>query len=146
MAIVNRNLDATQQMDVYNCTIPTTAAGASVMVNLAMMPYAGTLKAFTVHALGVSGAVVGSLAISRFVAGAGLTTIIVAGASLALVNVGTSGPQAFTLPASSSTLAQVAQGDVVSMLVLAGNNILASQVCLVVKALQDIKSPLGLTS
>jgi len=146
MAICNRDQDVSEQLKVYSAVIPTTAVGSSSLVPMAYMPYQGTIRGFNIAAQGVSGAVVGSLAIHRFVAGAGMTAIIVAGASLALVNVGTSGPQAFTIPAASSTLAQVLQGDVVSLVLVGGNNMLQSQACLVVKALQDIVSPLGLTS
>lgn len=146
MAIVERSLDVSEQNKVYQGIVPTTAIGASSIISLAYMPYQGTLKAFSVASFGVSGAVVGSLAINRFVVGAGQTAIIVAGASLALVNVGTSGPQNFTLPAVSSTLVQVQQGDVVSLVLVGGSNILSAQACLVVQALQDIVTPLGLTS
>lgn len=146
MAIANRDLDVSEQNQVYNAMLPTTAVGASTLLPLAYVPYQGTIRAFSLSALGVSGAVVGSLAINRFVVGAGQTAILVAGASMALVNVGTSGPLAFTIPAASSTLAQVQAGDVVSLVLVGGNNVLASQACLVIKALQDIKSPLGLTS
>ncbi len=146
MAICNRDLDASEQLKVFSSIIPTTAVGASTLLALAYMPYAGTIRAFSVAAKGVSGAVVGSLAINRFVVGAGLTAIIVPGASMALVNVGTSGPQNFTIPAASSTLAQVLAGDLVSLVLVSGDNVLQSQACLVVKALQDIVSPLGVTS
>ena len=146
MAIANRDLDVSEQNLPLQALIPATAVGASTIVPLALIPYPGAIKAFSLASTGVSGAVVGSLAINRFVAGAGLTAIIVAGASLALVNVGTSGAQNFTIPAASSTLVQVLRGDVVSLVLVGGNNVLASQACLVVQALQDIKSPLGLSS
>lgn len=146
MAIVNRSLDVSQQLEAFDCSIPTTAVGASSLLPLHYVAYPGTIRAFSAAASGVSGAVVGSLAINRFVAGAGMTAIIVAGASMALVNAGTSGPQSFTIPAASSTLAQVQQGDVVSLVLVGGNNVLSAQCCLVIKALQDIKSPLGLTA
>lgn len=146
MAICNRDFDVSEQNVVSNARIPTTAVGASTLVSLHHVAYPGAIKAFALASQGVSGAVVGSLAINRFVAGAGLTAIIVAGASLALVNVGTSGPQNFTIPAVSSTLVQVLKGDVISLVLVGGNNILEAQACLVVQALQDIKQPLGLTS
>lgn len=145
MAIVNRDFDISEQNQFYQAIVPTTAVGASTLIPLAYVPFQGQLKAFSINCSGVSGAVVGSLAVARFVPGAGLTAIIVAGASMALQNVGTSGAQAFTLPGGSS-LFSVLQGDVVSLVLVGGNNILASQGCLVIKALQDIKSPLGLTS
>lgn len=146
MAICNRDLDVSEQLQVYNAPIPVTAVGASSLIPLAYVPYAGVIRGFNLAAYGVSGAVVGSLAISRFVVGAGQTAIIVAGASQALVNIGTSGAQSFTIPAATSTLAQVLAGDVVSLVLVGGNNILGSQACLVIKALQDIKAPLGLSS
>lgn len=146
MAICNRDLDVSEQNQVYNGRIHTSAVSTSTILSLVYVPYAGVIRAFSLASSGVSGAVVGSLAINRFVPGAGLTAIIVPGASQALVNVGTSGPQSFTLPAASSTLAQVQQGDIVSLVLVGGNNVIEAQACLVIKALQDIKSPLGLTT
>lgn len=144
MAICNRDLDVSEQRQVYQAAVPLTAIGASTIVPLAYVPYPGTLSAVKLAAVGVSGAVLAAVAINRFVAGAGLTAILV-GATTALVNVGTSGPQAFTLPSLGSTLLQVQQGDLVSLTLVGGNNLLGAQVALVIKALQDIKSPLGLT-
>lgn len=146
MGICNRDEDLSQQRKVVNASVPTTAIGASTLISMWYCAYPGRIDAFSLASFGVSGAVVGSLAINRFVVGAGMTAIIVAGASQALVNVGTSGPQSFTLPAVSSTLRLVAQGDIVSLVLVSGNNILSAQACLVIDALQDILSPLGLTS
>lgn len=146
MGICNRDLEVSEQLRTYSPRVPTSAVSTSTIISLHFVADAGVIRAFSFASSGLSGAVVGSLAINRFVSGAGLTAIIVAGASLALVNVGTSGVQNFTLPAASSTLAQVIQGDVVSLVLVGGNNILEGQACLVIKALQDIRAPLGLTS
>lgn len=145
MAIVNRSLDISQQREVYNARVPTTAVGSSTLISLFNVPYQSALRGAAIACEGVSGAVVGSVAVNRFVPGAGLTAILVAGASMALQNLGTSGVQGFTVPIGGSVF-QLLQGDIVSLVLVGGNNILEAQVCLVLTALQDIKSPLGITA
>lgn len=146
MAICNRDLDVSEKNRQLTATVPVTAIGASSLIPLVYVEAPGVIRAFSLASYGVSGAVVGSLAINRFVTGAGLTAIIVAGASQALVNVGTSGPQSFTIPAASSTLVQVLNGDIISLVLVSGNNILQSQAALVVQSLADIQAPLSVTT
>lgn len=145
MAIANRDLDVSEQRQVYQAGVPVTAIGVSTIVPLTLVPYPGTVSAVRIAAVGVSLTPVAHVAINRFVPGAGLTAILT-GATIGLVNVGLSGPQVFTLPTLASTLLQVQLGDVVSLVLgPTGGNVLGIQAALVIKALQDIKQPLGLT-
>lgn len=139
MAIVNRDLDPSQQVVNFNAIVTNTAVGGSYA--LAVMPSAGQLVAAGVVSKGLSGAPNLSLWIERFVVGTGYTAIAI-GASLAAQAFGTSGGQTFNVGAGVTWSLQA--GDVIS-LASAGANTAATHhtVTLSVKALQDIKTQFG---
>lgn len=147
MAIVNRDLDVTQQK-IEHSTIVTTSVAASAGVNFPvwMAPYPCVLKAVEVAAQGISGAPNAAIDIYRFIVGTGATTILSVGNTLAVKAIGTSGPQGFSLAAAGSTLLQLATGDVVILNQLfSGGNVAIDKavVSVVTQPSQDIKSHWG---
>ena len=139
MAIVNRDLDSSQQVVNLNARLDNTTVGASYA--LAVMPAPMQLVGAGVVSKGLSGAPNLSLWIERFIVGTGYTAINI-GASLVAQNFGTSGGQTFNVGAGVTWTLQA--GDVVS-LATAGADTAARQhtVTLALKALQDIKSSFG---
>lgn len=147
MAIVNRDLDVSQQKTDY-CANFTATVGASAGANfhLWMAPFPCEVKSIEIAAGGISGAPVGQVDKVVFVVGAGLTQIPGIGSTLTVKAVGTSGPQAFTMGTAGSTLMQLGVGDllVYNQLFSGGNvEVTKATVSVVVKALQDIKSHWG---
>lgn len=139
MAIVNRDLDSSQQIVNFNQLVMNTTVGGSYA--LAVMPGPGQLVAAGMVTKGVSGAPNISLWIERFVVGSGYTSIAI-GASLVAQNFGTSGGQTFNVGAGVTWTLQA--GDVISLATAGANTAaLQHQVTLCVKALQDIKSQFG---
>lgn len=140
MPIINRELDVSEKRKISQAVIYNKAAG-TYAVNL--VPYPCALESARVAAAGVSGAVVAQMAVQRFIAGAGLTSILT-GATITVTTIGTSGMQGISLLGGAS-LFPLQQDDLVSV-VTTGTGITELTVAIVVKALQDIKSPQGLTS
>lgn len=139
MAIVNRELDSTQQRDSYVSTVAPTATGLTYL--LMTVPYPATLVAVTQAAVGLSGSPNHSLWLNRFVVGSGITTISFGNSFVVTAN-GTSGPQSFSLPLAATF--PLAAGDVLLLSTAAANTNAASvTVTTVIKALQDIKSHFG---
>lgn len=137
MAIVNRDLDASQQKDVINFRSgAAVATGASL--NAAVIAFPCALQSVAAYATGVSNAMQVAFNIQRFAGGA---TVIALGVSnLVLVNFGTSGILGFSgLAAPGSTLLNLQQGDVLNLVTsVANGNALDLVVNFVVKKLQDI--------
>ena len=151
MAIVNRDLDSSQQTAVLNCAIYSSlSAGASAGVVtpgvqtgktyvLANIGSPAQLVAAAAGAYGVSGSLATSLWIYRF---AGGFTSIAVGQTLAVQGYGTSGLQGISCFAGSTFLLQ--NGDQVALYAQGANAACDSiTVSLVVKALQDIKTSFG---
>lgn len=139
MAIVNRDLDSSQQVVNFNAVVTNTSVGGSYA--LAVMPSPGQLVAAGVASKGLSGAPNLSLWIERFVVGTGYTAIAI-GASLVAQNFGTSGGQTFNVGAGVTWSLQA--GDVISVATAGANTAaIAHTITLSVKALQDIKSQFG---
>lgn len=139
MAIVNRDLDSSQQIMNYNTLVANTTVGASYA--LCVVPMPGTLLGAGVISKGLSGAPNLSLWIERFIAGAGYTAINV-GASMAAWVYGTSGGQTFNVGAGITFPLQA--GDAISLATAGANTAaLAHTVTLAIKATQDIKSQFG---
>lgn len=136
MAIVNRDLDGTQQVETLVGQVSGTVSGNTYC--MATIPYPAQVIAASECAMGLSGAPNHSLWIQRFIAGSGVTSIAI-GASMAAVAFGTSGGQSFTLISAFTNLLQT--GDLV-LLSVDGANTAAKHVSvtLVVQALQDIKT------
>lgn len=153
MAIVNRDLDSSQQQNVLSRTIDRSlSAGASANIVtpgvqtgityvVANVPYPSQLSAGAVGSYGVSGSLVLSLWLYRF---AGGFTSIVLGQTLAVTAYGTSGMQGLSIIGGSSYLLQ--QGDQLAVYAQ-GSGAAADQatVSVVIKALQDIRSSFGAT-
>lgn len=143
MAIVNRDLDPSQQIVNFqaNLVVGSTGYGIGLTQAVAIMPSAGQLVSAGVACQGLSGAPNLSLWLNRFVVGTGFTSICI-GASLVAQSLGTSGGQTFNVGAGVTWPLQA--GDVVT-LCMDGSNVAARSVSinLAVKALQDIKSQFG---
>lgn len=139
MAIVNRELDSSQQVVNLTATVMNTTVGGSYA--LCVVPHPAQLVGAGIVSKGLSGAPNLSLWVERFIAGAGYTAINV-GASLVAQAFGVSGGQTFNVGGGVTTLLQT--GDVLS-LASAGANTAATHhtVTLALKALQDIKSQFG---
>lgn len=138
MGIINRTNDISEQKDLVYASFQNVATAATMLIHKAPRPQVITdAKCSTV---GISGAPTLQLALERFVVGSGLTHISIGGA-LTAANLSTSGSQTFSLPATGSSLLQLASGDVLCM-VSAGSNAAAVQymVDVVVQNVQDIKA------
>lgn len=140
MPIINRELDVSEKRQVIVEKTENKAAGT---YGLYLVPYPCALESARVAAAGVSGTVVAQMAVQRFIAGSGLTSILT-GATITVTTIGTSGMQGISLLGGAS-LFNLQQDDLVSI-VTTGTGITELTVAIVCKALQDIKSPQGLTS
>lgn len=143
MAIVNRDLDVSQQIQEFGAVLNTTV-GASAALNffVAQMPFPATLKGVAVAANSISGAPQVSVSIQRWTAG-GATVIPYVGSTLAVLAHGASAAyQMVTLATAGSTLLDLQAGDVVVLKQeFSGGNVAIGNavVTVAVKALQDIK-------
>lgn len=144
MAIVNRDLDPSQQVVNFTASVPVgfVAGGPVGLTNgIAVMPSPGQLVGAGVACQGLSGAPNLSLWLNRFIVGTGYTAIAL-GASLVAQALGTSGGQTFNVGAGVTYTLQA--GDVISLVAAGANTAIQSAtVTLSVKALQDIKSQFG---
>jgi len=139
MAIVNRDLDPTQQRMVYTAPLTNTITGQTYP--LLVVPSPSSLVAMQQCVTGLSGAPNHSVWLQRFVAGAGVTSIVF-GASMASVAFATSGGQSFTLAAGVTF--QLQAGDLLMLSTAAANTASTSTVVtLVLRQLQDIVSDFG---
>lgn len=143
MAIINRDLDASQQKDVLQFAAPGGVA-TGVTLQCVAVPYPATLQAIQVSAVGISGSPTYGFGIGRFIAGAGYTFIVGGATTITARAVGTSGPVAASLAASGSTLLSLQSGDVLCLLSAGANSAVAQlNVSFVVQALQDYKTMFG---
>lgn len=147
MAIVNRELDSSQQVVNLSSTVqvgaPTLAACNGLTNGIAVMPHPGALVGAGVASMGLSGAPNLSLWVNRFVVGSGFTAFCI-GASLVAQAFGTSGGQTFSLLAGTAATLPLQTGDVITLCGAGANTgAQAVTVTLAVKALQDIKSQFG---
>lgn len=152
MAIVNRDLDSSEQIHVVTCLINDFASGVSVgfmtpgIVNgqtypCLVVPFPASLSSANIAAWGLSGTSIVGLYCYRFTAG-GLTSIPL-GLSLSLTAFGTSGALGFSLTGATN---QLQTGD---QLVIAGTGsgaVSQAVLTLGLHALQDIRSTFGLQS
>ena len=142
MAIVNRDLDVSEQMKPFGAVLSTSVgASAASSFQVAQMPYPGILKGLAVAAASISGAPVVSLSVKRWSAG-GVRTIPYVGSTLAVLAIGASAPyQMIPLGANGSTLLSLQAGDVITVVqefsggnVAIGNGVFTA----VVQPVQDI--------
>ncbi len=142
MAIVNRDLDVSEQIHHFSAVLNTTV-GASAASNffVAQMPFPATLQGVAIAANSISGAPVVSLSVNRWTAG-GVTTIPYVGSTLAVLAYGASAAyQMIPLAAAGSTLLNLQAGDVVTVKQeFSGGNVATgnSVVTVCVEAMQDI--------
>ncbi len=149
MAIVNRDLDVSEQIVDFSNVI-STSVGASAASNffVLQMPWPATLKGVAVAAASISGAPQVSVSITRWTAG-GATVIPYAGSTLAVLAYGASAAyQMIPMATAGSTLLNLQAGDVVTLKqeFSGGNVAIANAVVTVcVQALQDIKKHFNIT-
>lgn len=138
MGIVNATKDTSEKKEVVHRTFQATTTAKDLIILNA--PHPLRLSEAKALAVGLSGTPTATLKLQRFVVGAGLTTISISGA-LTQTAIGTSGAQGFSMPASGSTLLNLATGDVL-VCTTGGTNAGLEQlnVAVIVEALQDIKS------
>ncbi len=149
MAIGNRELDVSQQKDVYNWV---SAAHGGTTVNtgatawIGMVPYPGVIQSLRAVATGNSG--LPSVALQIFRAGAGGTTIACSISTLIMYEAGASVMVGYSgLAATGSTLLQVQAGDVLQFQTGVANTACGKLVLeVVVKKTQDIVSYNGISS
>ena len=146
MAIVNRDLSASQQKEVVNAALGAVATGATREIAVLASPC--TLEGVKCQALGVSNAMQVAFQVYRFVVGAGATTINLGISNLVLVNAGTSGLQGFSgLAAAGSTLLSLQAADVLQVTTSVTNgNATSLNLNLVIKKTQDIVSHNGVVA
>ena len=147
MALVNRDKNASEQMEDLSAVITTTvAASAGQSFHVVQAPWPCTLQRVAFAANSVSGAPVVAIDIKRNTSG-GVTTIPYVSTTLTLTAHGISSAyQSISLAAPSSTLVQLQAGDVVVVNQLfSGGNVSAANVVVtaVLQATQDIKQHFG---
>jgi len=147
MAIVNRDKNASEQMEDFSAVITTTvAASAGQVFHAVQAPWPCTLQRVALAANSISGSPVVAIDIKRFTA-AGLTTIAYVSTTLAVTAFGLSAAyQSISLAAPSSTLVQLQAGDVVCVnQQFSGGNVACGNmvVTAVLQATQDIKQHFG---
>lgn len=142
MAITNRSLDPSEQIRSLPFSYGLVATGSTLQA--CVVPFASTLRAVRVAAVGLSGAPTIDMRVWRFIPGAGATAIAGGATTLAAQAVGTSGVQAMVLAAQGSTLLNLVAGDVIT-LTSGGANAAAAQLsgAVVIQAVQDIRTTFG---
>ncbi len=150
MAIVNRDLDGSQQKDVVhqgykNVGVGSTmlAGGASFFIG-APIPYPFVIESAEVYALGITGAPQMRLIIDRF--GAGQTRMVCGISNCVVTAYGTSGVQGLSgLAPVGSTLLQGQAKDQLSFDLVGSNTGFTDvMISVVIKKTQDIVSYNGL--
>lgn len=145
MAIVNRDLDASQQKDVLCAQLKTVNTGVTMPVMA--IPYPCTIQALRVGAIGTSGAPQWDFLVSRFIVGTGNTVFTIGISNLILAAIGTSGSLGHSgLAAAGSTLLNLAANDVLMVNASGANtNVTDATLSLIVKKTQDILSHFGVS-
>lgn len=137
MAIINRSLGESEQKEAVQANVKNTVTATNYVVHRAQRPQ--EILAAKAYAAGLSGSPTSTLYVERFVVGTGGVTYAVGGA-LTHTAFGTSGAQAYSLPASGSSLLQLQAGDVVRVLTGTANTAATDlSVQIVLKNLNDIK-------
>ena len=142
MAIVNRDLDASEQKYEVHQTLGLVGTGKTLTLFVA--PDACSIEGIRTTAVGLSGSPTLQFAITRFVVGAGASSEIRGFTLLTPLAVGTSGVNSAVLASSGATVLTMAAGDYLAVATGAANTAATYSVTVVVKALQDIKSHFGL--
>lgn len=146
MAIVNRDLDASEQKDVF-FKVTDAAVGVSQIVYLGKMDYPAVVQSARACAIGVSGAPEAAFVAYRFTSG-GLTAIALGVSNLVMSALGTSGIAGYSgLAAPGATVLNVQADDVLAV-ITSGANSASTRLLIdvVVKKTQDIVSHNGIQS
>lgn len=139
MGITNRDKDLTEQRENFDCQ--TGNVGISALINLINIPYSCVLEKVVTTSSGLSGSPILGVQIQRFITGAGNTIIAINGSSLLTITAySTSGLQAHSLPAVSSTLVNLLANDVVQFVTSGTNTAGTYSVNAVIRCLLDFKS------
>lgn len=147
MAICNRDLASSQQLQEFNSNFgafSTGASNAAVTIPLCVVPYPATISKIKAAALGLSNTATLDFSIQRFIVGSGTTAYLGGMTTLTLVAAGTSGVQAVVTAAAGSTALQLTTGDVIYGS-FAGQDAAATSlaVSVVIQATQDIRTWFG---
>ena len=142
MPVVNRDLDVSQQKDVFTADLGLVSTGSTIVMTV--MPYPAVIRYAAIAASGVSGTPTAQLYNFRFIAGTGFTAIPLC-AALTVQAVGLSGLQVFaSLAAVGTTLSLLNQGDVLALISGGANSAInTASVSVVTQALQDVKAAYG---
>lgn len=137
MAIVNRDLDASEQKYVMSRELGAVATGASSWVGL--VPSPGQILEMKVSGRGLSGTPVYQLAVHRWTS-AGITGIALGSAITLAGAFGLSGGAIGSTYAASNTLSAVQAGDLLTINSSGANTAVTDLVVgVVIQATQDIK-------
>lgn len=137
MAVINRDLDASQQKEVIDLNLGAVATGVTKYLYVA--PFPGTLQSARFAAQGVSNAMQVAFSKVVFIAGAGSTAIGMGISNMVLQNTSVSGVIGYSgLAAQGSTLLNFNQGDVIQAVTsVASGNATDLVLQLVIKKTQD---------
>lgn len=146
MAIVNRDVDVSQQKDVVQAKCGAVATGVTLLV--AVAPYPCTVQSIRTAALGVSNAMQLQFLVQRFIVGSGSTIFTCGISNLILSSIGTSGTLGYSgLAAAGSTLLNLGAGDALMALSsVANGNATDLLLEVVLKKTQDVVSHNGVSS
>lgn len=140
MAIVNRDLETSEQRHVLSASVDGAATG--VTYALGIVPFQSKLISAMIVAKGLSGAPVGTLWNHRFIPGTGFTSIVM-GTSVLIPAFGVSGGITFGVLAAGVTN-PLQSGDVLTLATgVANTGAERYVVTYVIQALQDIRSAFG---
>lgn len=148
MAIVNRDLDVSEQKDVIYWQNPgATLVGTNATLYIAgPLPYPAVLQSGEIMALGLSGSPQLALFVSRFAGG--LTSINLGISNVVVTAFGTSGALGFSgLAPQGSTLLNLLPGDVL-VVQTSGANTYTTNLALqfILKKTQDVVSYNGIST
>lgn len=147
MAIVNRDLDPSQQKEVVHFVSNSAVATGASLLLAGPLPYPCALQSCESAAFGVSNAMQVAFVVLRLTSG-GQTAISLGISNMVLNNYGTSGVIGYSgLAAPGSTLLSLQTNDLlVAQTSVANGNATSLSLNLVLKKLQDIVSHNGISS
>ena len=147
MAIVNRDVDASQQKEAFQfSTVPGTVLSSGSTLAMWVMPYPCQIQSARVGTLGVSGVPQARFTVQRFTAG---LTILAIGSTALITNLGLSGILGHSgVMVAGTTLLVLQTGDVVNLETAGGSATAAIGLVaqMVVKKLQDIVAHNGVST
>lgn len=140
MAIVNRDLETSEQRHVLSASVDNTITGATY--GLCVVPFQSKLISAMASSVGLSGAPIGTLWMHRFIVGTGFTSIVL-GTSVAIPAYGLSGGVTFNVLAAGVTN-PLQSGDQLTLATGGANTgSVRTVVTFVIQALQDIRTAFG---